>query len=50
MYMQEGRGLQEIGKNYSLKISECSVSVCLILLNLNFYLFYSFLEKCLQIL
>lgn len=26
MYLQQGRGLQEVNRNYSLKIGECSVS------------------------
>lgn len=27
MYLQQGRGLQENDRNYSLKIGECSVSL-----------------------
>jgi phospholipid-translocating ATPase len=31
MYLQQGRGLQEHGRSYSLKIGECSVSFTRIL-------------------
>ncbi|KAG5670176.1 hypothetical protein PVAND_000457 [Polypedilum vanderplanki] len=37
MYLQQGRGLQEIGRNYSLKIGECSKHV---------YTFFEALALC----